>query len=98
MPPRRPTDWASRLGFVSGWGFSLGRPDPERLAAARFDFVDAIDDVRTEAAYGLQSRIVLTRSLHELWHLRADAFSLISRRHSQGEANERLAGLDRHFA
>ncbi len=98
MPPLRRADWAYRLGLSSGWGFGIARPDPERLVAARFDFIDAVDDIRTDAARALQSRIAATRSLHELWHLRAEAFSLISRRHSQREAADRLATLDRHFA
>ena len=32
-------------------------------------------------------RIAVTRSLHELWHLRGEVFSLVSRRHDQAEAD-----------
>ena len=90
MPPRRRTGWAWRLG--------LERPDTTRLSCARLDFADAIGDVRSEAGYGLQTRIALARSLHDLWHLRAEAFTLISRRFDQAEANDRLASLNHHFA
>ena len=43
-------------------------------------------------------RIAVTRSLHELWHLRGEVFDLVSLRHDQAEAERRLADLDRHFA
>ena len=69
----------------------------DALPAARLDFADALFDVRSPAAYDLLSRIAVTRSLHELWHLREEVFSLVSCRHSQDEAASRLASLNRHF-
>lgn len=87
-PTRRPR-WAA------SWG--AGRRAGDRLAAARLDFAEALDDVRTRASIEAQSRIALTRSLHELWHFREEVFSLVSRRHDQSEAARRLARLNRHF-
>ena len=39
----------------------------------------------------------LVGSLRELWHLRAEVFSLVSLQHSQHAADTRLAQLNRHF-
>jgi hypothetical protein len=77
------------------WAARFGRRDT--LPNARLDFADALIDVRSAAAMDLLSRIAVTRSLHELWHLREEVFSLVSRRHSQDEAQRRLATLNRHF-
>jgi hypothetical protein len=69
----------------------------DKLAAARLDFADALDDVRNRASLDVQSRIAVTRSLHELWHFREEVFSLVACRHDQAEAARRLARLSRHF-
>ena len=100
--------WSSRLGGwlgASGWRVSglevprsFGRrARGEALAAARLDFADALIDVRTPGAATALDRIAVARSLHELWHFRAEVFSRVSRRHDQAEAARRLAELDRHF-
>ena len=86
-PYRSP--WLRRLGFA--------RASREALAVARVDFADAIRDLRTPAALDTKSRIVVARSLHELWHFREQVFSLVACRHDQAEAARRLADLDRHF-
>ena len=70
----------------------------DALAAARLDFADALYDVHTVAAGAALDRIAVTRSLHELWHLRGEVFDLVSLRHDQAEAERRLGDLDRHFA
>ncbi len=77
------------------WMARFGRRDV--LPAARLEFADALFDVRSPAAYDLLSRIAVARSLHELWHFREEVFSLVSRRHTQDEAVNRLASLNRHF-
>ena len=78
-----------------GWH---GRPSKaEHLANARLDFADALADVRNPHALSATDRIAIARSLHELWHLREEVFSLVACRHSQAEASRRLASLDRHF-
>ena len=63
----------------------------DALAAARLDFADALYDVHTVAAGAALDRIAVTRSLHELWHLRGEVFDLVSLRHDQAEAERRLA-------
>jgi hypothetical protein len=85
----RAAGWVARLG--------RGRICGDRLAAARLDFADALDDVRTGASFEARSRIAVTRSLHELWHFREQVFSLVACRHDQAEASRRMARLNRHF-
>lgn len=87
--PRRPA-WLPRLGFE--------RSRSAALAAARFDFTEALVDIRTPVALDAKSRIAVARTLHELWHFREEIFSLVACRHDQTEAARRLAELDRHFA
>jgi hypothetical protein len=101
--------WASRIGewiAASGWrvvgaelpsSFGQQRRRLERVAAARLDFADALMDVHTDAAADALDRIAVTRSLHELWHFRAEVFSRVAQRHDQAEAARRLRLLDRHF-
>jgi hypothetical protein len=85
-----------RFPWVRRLGFDRGRR--EALAAARTDFAEALRDLRSPAALDTQSRLVVARSLHELWHFRGQVFSLVACRHDQAEAARRLAELDRHFA
>ncbi len=85
----RPPEMASSFGE---------RRRLEALTAARFDFAEALDDIHTPGVALLLDRMALTRSLHELWHLRGELFDHVSRRHDQAEAARRLAGLDGHFA
>ena len=85
----------SRVDFASSFG-QRGRLDA--LAAARLDFADALYDVPTVTAGAALDRIAVTRSLHELWHLRGEVFDLVSLRHDQAAAERRLQDLDRHFA
>lgn len=88
LSPRRRLDWMVKMG--------LRQPHGD-LPTARLDFADALGDLRSHAAFELQSKIAVTRSLHELWHFREEAFSLISRCHNQAEATRRIASLNRHF-
>ena len=101
--------WTSRLGewlSASGWRVSRadlpsafgGRSRADVVAEARLDFAEALCDVRSAGAVAAIDRIAVTRSLHELWHLRGEVFGEISCRHDQAEASRRRAGLDRHFA
>jgi hypothetical protein len=89
MPQHPRSSWAKRLG--------LGQPSRKALAAARIDFTGALSDLRTPAALDTKSRVVVARSLHELWHYREQIFSLVACRYNQAEAARRLAALDRHF-
>lgn len=72
-------------------------PPLNRLPGVRDDFVVALADVDTAEARTLADRIDLARSLRELWHLRSDVYRLVSLHHSQYEADQRLAELNRHF-
>jgi hypothetical protein len=61
------------------------------------EFADSVCDLVTPQGADLLDRIHFARSMHELWHLRADIFSLVAVHHSQEEAEERLTWLNRHF-
>ena len=45
----------------------------------------------------LRSRIEMSRSLRELWHLRADVFEIVAENRGEGEAKARVAALNHHF-
>ena len=110
-PPQ--TDWSRpwlavvREWLTGGWpgqAFARSAARPDRVArgslpldAIRQEFIESIDAIRTPAAEALLDRIHVARSLHDLWHLRAEIFSLVSLHHDQSEADERLARLNRHF-
>lgn len=72
-------------------------PGADRLAPVRDDFLACVADIRTEAADALRLRVRQTRTLRELWHLRTECFSVVALSHSQGQAEQRLAQLNRHF-
>lgn len=101
--------WSTRIGrWLGASAWFIADPDSlpalghrqrtAALASARLDFAEALFDVRTPASAALLDRIAVTRSLHELWHLRGEVFGHVSRRHGQVEAEARLAELDSHFA
>jgi hypothetical protein len=110
-PPRarRSRSWLAIVGdwLRAGWpgqAASAAAPRPGRavpgaspLADVRREFIEAVDDIRGTDIDALLDQIHFARSLHELWHLRAELFSLVSLHHSQAEADERLAWLNRHF-
>jgi hypothetical protein len=72
-------------------------PPLNRLPRVRADFVDTLADLRGDEALDLIDRIDRSRSLRELWHLRTDVYHLVALHHSQSEAEQRLAVLNRHF-
>lgn len=72
-------------------------PPLNRLPLVRDDFMHAIADLPGEAPHGLRHRIAHARSLRELWHLRAEVFSLVGLEHAQLEAERRVLRLNRHF-
>jgi hypothetical protein len=106
-PPARAraaSSWLQRLRdwYQAGWQFArTGGEDTSepthRLGRAREEFLDSIDDLTAATSDELRDRIHFARSLRELWHLRAEVFSLVSLCHSQREADSRLAALNRHF-
>ena len=72
-------------------------PSLNRLPPVRQDFLDSLNDVAGSAADALSLRIGQARSLRELWHLRAELYSVLALNHSQHEAEQRVARLNRHF-
>jgi hypothetical protein len=72
-------------------------PPLNRLPAVREDFLDAVADLPGAHAHALRHRITHAHSLRDLWHLRADVFSLVGQQHSQRQAEHRLLRLNRHF-
>jgi hypothetical protein len=72
-------------------------PPLNRVPLVRVEFMRAVADVEGDEADGLRNRIALSRSLRELWHLRAELFRLIGVAFSQREAESRLATLNQHF-
>lgn len=73
------------------------RPMDRRTANARDDFFDALADITGPEAQLLTRRLERTRSLRELWHLRAVVYNLVATQHNQAQAEQRLALLNRHF-
>ncbi|MBX3605028.1 MAG: hypothetical protein KF788_07145 [Piscinibacter sp.] len=100
-PPERasaPQPWWRRVQVwvAAGWPGPTAGPDTA-LEQARREFLAAADDLAGDTADELLDRLQIARSLRELWHLRTEVFSLVSLQHSQHEADQRLARLNRHF-
>jgi hypothetical protein len=72
-------------------------PPLNRLPAVRADFAASVHDLPPAAVADLADRIDRARSLRDLWHLRAEVYSAVGVHRSQGEAEVRLAQLNRHF-
>lgn len=68
-----------------------------RLGEARHEFLAMLADLRGGEILQLRDRIRRARSLLELWHLRADVFSLVAVQRDQCEAEDRLGWLNRYF-
>jgi hypothetical protein len=109
-PPRKApaAPWRRRLG---AWLVSVPaaqgstalhdwRPSEARtleLRDARSAFRTVLDDIPAQQSVACLESIRAARSMHELWHLRAEVFNLVSRNRTQSEAARRLAMLDIHF-
>jgi hypothetical protein len=75
----------------------LGVDGVDKLCEVREEFAESLHDVGNPHAHYLRDRVLRCRSMRELWHLRPEIFNLIAVRHSQEEAERRLAPLNRHF-
>ncbi len=95
QPPR--SAWNRLWFWLLAPGPLQASPSLDRLPPVRQDFLDSLDDIRSESASTLCTRIGQARSLRELWHLRAELYSVVAIDHSQHEAERRLALLNRHF-
>ena len=83
-----------RAGVPPRWPWRRHAAD---LEATREAFRDVVCDLDRLATTGALERVRLARSMQQLWHLRAEMFSLVARHRDQAEAEQRLAELDRHF-
>lgn len=72
-------------------------PPVQRLPLIRDDFLETLQDLGGDDAAALRWRVGQSRSLRELWHLRAEVYRLVGVHRSQAEAERRLAELNRHF-
>lgn len=97
-PPERrvAAPWWQRLRRWARSEWAPTRPD-DGLDGIRQEFAEAVADLRGPRADELVDRVDAARSLRELWHLRAEVFRLVALAHSQHEAGQRLARLNRHF-
>jgi len=68
-----------------------------RLHKVREEFLQAVEDIRTQQVGMLQGRVRIAASLRELWHLRPEVFRVVALHFSQTEAQLRLDRLNRHF-
>ena len=72
-------------------------PPAARLPAVRTEFLATLADIDSADADVLRGRIHDTRSLRELWHLRAEIYRVVGVARSQTEAGARVDLLNRHF-
>jgi hypothetical protein len=93
--PRSP--WHRLWFWLLAPGPLQSSPALNKLPPVRQDFIDILADLPTEVRDELHQRIGQTRTLRELWHLRADLYNAVALHHSQHEAGQRLARLNRHF-
>jgi hypothetical protein len=89
--------WARMMFWLLAPAPAEASPPQNRLPAVRLEFMRAIADVDSADAEMLRSRIALSRSLRELWHLRSELYRVVGVAHSQREAETRLTLLNRHF-
>ena len=90
--------WTSRaLHHAAPWLPRPARPI-NRLALVKSEFRDSLSDLMNSLpAQNLLDRIERARSLREMWHLRSSLYGEVSLALNQGEAERRLARLNRHF-
>lgn len=89
--------WSDRLKQrATPWLPAPARP-VNRLAQAKREFQDSLSDLPGDPVNQLLERIERARSLREMWHLRSSVYGEVAKALSQGEAERRLAQLNRHF-
>ena len=89
--------WSQRVvGNIAPWLPEQVRP-VNRLTMVKAEFGDSVSDLDSNGQASLLERIDRARSLRELWHLRSSVYGEVALALSQGEAERRLAGLNRHF-
>lgn len=102
-PHDAPVNWRDRLlGLCSRLlrrpigGTRSHRPQAQ-LHRIRDEFLLALDACDSAQAQLVRERIGRARSLRELWHLRAELFSVVARQWGEPMAQLRLDGLNLHF-
>lgn len=89
--------WVQRTASqMAPWLPEPARP-VNRLTMVKAEFVDSLSGLDGDNPHTLLERIDRARSLRELWHLRSSVYGQVALALSQGEAERRLAGLNRHF-
>lgn len=89
--------WANRvITRLLDFGSHAQTPGTE-IRKARAAFHKALSDVHSPRAFGIRYQIEASRTLSELWHLRADVFRTIADGRGEGEAKDRVSRLDHHF-
>ncbi len=78
---------------IGGWSNKRLTPLPD----IRAEFLSTLRDLPAAACDALESRIRVSRSLRELWHLRPEVFKLVALHRDQLAAQMRLDRLNRHF-
>jgi hypothetical protein len=70
-----------------------------KLPELRAAFLACLDDLDAHGpgVQELKRSVMRCRSLRDFWHLRTGIYTLVARTHSQWEAEQRLARLNRHF-
>jgi hypothetical protein len=89
--------WQRALFWLMAPAPQDAAPPLNRLPLVRTEFLGTLADVDSEGAAALRWRIHNAHSLRELWHLRADVFSVVGVAHSEALAEERVTLLNRHF-
>jgi hypothetical protein len=89
--------WQRLLFWLMAPTDGAASPPLNRLPGVQRDFQLALADVPAPRRTALALRIQQARSLRELWHMRVDVYTLLAQAHSEFEAAERLAQLNRHF-
>lgn len=90
--------WARLMHWMLAPAPRDSAPPIRTLPAVRADFHLAVADlVQAREAGELVRHIEHSRSLRELWHLRAEVYRMVALQYSQAEADARLARLNRHF-
>ena len=72
-------------------------PPINRLPGVKRDFIACLNDIESAPAEALRASIRQSRSLRELWHLRAEVYNTVGCAHSEFEAERRLQRLNHHF-
>lgn len=89
--------WQRLMFWLMGPTLQDAAPPPSRLTGVRTEFMATLADIDSEGADTLRRRVADARSLRELWHLRAEVYRIVGIAHSQFQAEERVALLNRHF-